>query len=158
MKRTLLSFMAVALLSVSNLSAQKEDRVTGAILTGANSVPPVTTSATGTLTGMLTNDWTEFHYAITIEGLTPTVAHFHNGPYDGTGGVVKTLDFSGGMTISGVWSSSDATQPFTTEMLDELLAGRIYVNVHTSANPGGEIRGNINLIVPFKASLSGDNI
>ena len=158
MKRTLLSFMAVALLSVSNLSAQKEDRVTGAILTGSNSVPPVTTSATGTLTGMLTNDWTEFHYAITIEGLTPTAAHFHNGPYDGTGGIVKTLDFSDGMTITGVWSSTDGTEPFTTELLDELLAGRIYVNIHTSTNGSGEIRGNVRVAVLFKASLSGDKI
>ncbi|MCH7496108.1 MAG: CHRD domain-containing protein, partial [Candidatus Marinimicrobia bacterium] len=133
----------------------REVRTTAAILTGANSVPPVTSSATGTLTGALTNDWTEFHYAITIEGLTPTAAHFHNGAFNGTGGVVKALDFSGGMTISGVWSATDGTQPFTTELLDELLAGRIYVNIHTSANPGGEIRGNILTFVPFKASLSG---
>ena len=135
---------------------QNEDRITGAILTGDNSVPPVTTSATGTLTGVLTNNWTEFHYSITIEGLTPTAAHFHNGAFDGTGGVVKTLDFSNGMTISGVWSSTDGAQPFTTEMLDELLAGRIYVNIHTSANAGGEIRGNIQIPGFFKAMLNGD--
>ena len=135
---------------------QNEDRLTGAILRGDNSVPPVTSSATGTFTGALTNDWTELHYSITIEGLTPTVAHFHNGAFDETGGVVKTLDFSNGMTISGVWSSSDGTQPFTTELLNELLAGRIYVNIHTEDNPGGEIRGNIQVPVLFKALLSGD--
>jgi len=156
MKKSLLSFMVVTLLLASNLSAQKEDRITGAVLISDNSVPPVSTSATGTLTGVLTNDWTEFHYAITIEGLTPTAAHFHNGPFDETGGVVKALDFDDGMTISGVWSSSDATDPFSSEMLDELLAGRIYVNIHTSANPSGEIRGNIEIPVFFKAMLNGD--
>ena len=159
MKRTLLSFMAVALLSVSNLSAQKEDRVVGASLSGDNIVPtPITSSGSGTVTGVLKNDWTEFHYVITIDGLTPSVAHFHNGPFDETGGVVKTLDFTGGMTISGVWSSSDGDQPFTTAMLDELLAGRIYVNIHTTENSGGEIRGNIQVPVFFKVLLSGDKI
>ena len=158
MKKMLLIMFIIMIVLVSNLSAQKADRIGGASLSGDNSVPPVTTSATGTMTGVLTNNWTELHYSITIEGLTPTAAHFHNGAFDATGGVVKALDFTGGMTISGVWSASDVTQPFTTEMLDELLAGRIYVNVHTSANPGGEIRGNIATVVPFKASLSGDKI
>ena len=148
--------LLMTLLLVSNLFAQKEDRIGGAFLAGENSVPPVTSSATGTVTGVLTSDWTEFHYSITIEGLTPTAAHFHNGAFDETGGVVKALDFSNGMSISGIWSSSDATQPFTTEMLDELLAGRIYANIHTSANPGGEIRGNILTLVPFQALLNGD--
>ena len=156
MIKTLLSFMIITLLSVPNLSAQKEDRIGGASLSGANSVPPVTSSATGTVTGVLTNNWTEFHYSITIEGLTPTAAHFHNGASDATGSVVKALDFTDGMTISGVWSSTDASQPFTTALLDELLAGRIYVNVHTSANPGGEIRGNIKVTMSFKATLNSD--
>ncbi|MCH8928161.1 MAG: CHRD domain-containing protein [Candidatus Marinimicrobia bacterium] len=159
MNKTLLSFIIITLLSVPNLSAQKEDRIGSAFLSGGNIVPtPIVSSGTGTLTGVLMNDWTEFHYAITIDGLTPTVAHFHNGAFDATGGVVKTLDFSGGMTISGVWSSSDGDQPFTTAMLDELLAGRIYVNIHTTENPGGEIRGNIQVPVFFKVLLSGDKI
>ncbi|MCH8306269.1 MAG: CHRD domain-containing protein [Candidatus Marinimicrobia bacterium] len=158
MKKLLLSMFIITILVASNLFAQKADRITSASLSGGNSVPPVTSSATGTFTGALTNDWTELHYSITIEGLTPTIAHFHNGAFDATGGVVKTLDFSNGMTISGVWSSSDGTQPFTTEMLNELLAGRIYVNIHTTDNPGGEIRGNIEIPVFFKAMLSGDKI
>ncbi len=159
MIKMLLSFIVVTLLLVSNLSAQKEDRVVGASLSGDNIAPtPITSSGTGTVTGVLMNDWTEFHYVITIDGLTPSVAHFHNGAFDATGGVVKTLDFSGGMTISGVWSSTDTDQPFTTAMLDELLAGRIYVNIHTTDNPGGEIRGNIQVPVFFKVLLSGDKI
>ena len=161
MNRMLLIVLTFMLLLVSNLSAQNEDLIGSSFLAGENSVPPVTSSATGTFTGvlttgLLTNDWTELHYSITIEGLTPTVAHFHNGAFDETGGVVKSLDFTDGMTISGVWSSSDGTQPFTTEMLDELLAGRIYVNVHTADNSGGEIRGNIQIPLLFKAFLSGD--
>ena len=93
----LLIVTIITLFLVPNLSAQKEDRIVSGFLRGENSVPPVTSSATGTLTGVLTNNWTEFHYSITIEGLTPTAAHFHNGPYDSTGGIVKSLDFSGGM-------------------------------------------------------------
>ena len=156
MDRMLLIVLILTLLLVSNLSAQKEDLIGSSFLVGENSVHHVPSSATGTFTGVLTNDWTELHYSITIEGLATTAAHFHNGAFDATGGVVKSLDFADGMTISGVWSSSDGTQPFTTEMLDELLAGRIYVNIHTSDNPGGEIRGNVQIIVPFIASLNGD--
>ena len=157
MKKMLLIVMLITSLLETNLFAQKEDRIGGASLSGDNIVPtPIVSSGTGTVTGVLMNDWTEFHYSITIEGLTPSVAHFHTGASDVAGGVVKTLDFSDGMTISGVWSSTDASQPFNTAMLDELLAGRIYVNVHTSANPTGEIRGNIKVAMSFKATLNSD--
>jgi hypothetical protein len=57
-------------------------------------------------------------------------------------GVVKSITLTNN-TASGTWSSSDATQPFTDFLLRELIKGRLYLNAHTSANPGGEIRGQV---------------
>jgi len=121
-------------------------------------VPPVVSSATGTASLSLNEDQTELDYHITIEGITPSAAHFHNSVFDSTGPIVKTLDFSGGLTISGTWSSTDATEPLTAELVTELLAGRLYINIHTSGNPDGEIRGNVISIILFSSSLSGDNV
>jgi len=73
-------------------------------------------------------------------------AHFHNGAIDSTGPVVRNLSFVFSTvlgkqvaTATGTWTSTDA-QPLTPALVQELIAGRIYVNVHTAVNPGGEIR------------------
>ena len=121
-------------------------------------IPQVFTSATGTASLSLNEDQTELDYHITIEGLTPTIAHFHNAGFDSAGPFVKILDFSGGLTISGTWSSTDVTDPLTAELVTELLAGRLYINIHTESYPAGEIRGNVIPIVLFSSSLSGDNV
>ncbi len=70
-----------------------------------------------------------------------SVAHIHNAPAGSNGGPVRTLVFTAD-TAMGVWRSSDS-EPFTAGRLAELLAGGLYVNVHTSAHTGGEIRGQI---------------
>jgi hypothetical protein len=125
-------------------------------LDGSQENPAVTTTATGTGTFVLNADATELSYSITINGLTPTAAHFHNAPAGTNGNVVKNLSFINNHA-TGVWKSSDASQPFTDSLLSELLSGRLYVNVHTSANPGGEIRGQVMLSNPvgFTAMLTG---
>ncbi|MCH7495913.1 MAG: CHRD domain-containing protein, partial [Candidatus Marinimicrobia bacterium] len=42
--------------------------------------------------------------------------------------------------------------------MNELLAGRLYIDIHTADNPEGEIRGNVMPVILFSSSLSGDNI
>ena len=113
-----------------------------ATIDGSQEVPPVTTTASGTGGFILNASGTQLNYTITFNGLTPTAAHFHNGAVGVAAGVVKSLTIVNG-TATGVWSSTDATQPLTDSMLVELLRGRLYVNAHTSANPGGEIRGQV---------------
>ncbi|MCH7886476.1 MAG: CHRD domain-containing protein [Candidatus Marinimicrobia bacterium] len=142
MKRILFSSAVLILFTVSSVAASSNHIHFIINLMGENSVPPVTTSATGTGTLSLSEDLTTLKYHITIEGLTPSAAHFHNSAFDTTGPIVKTLDFSGGLTISGTWSNSDPTESLTPELVTELLAGRIYLNIHTAANTSGEIRGN----------------
>ncbi len=125
-------------------------------LTGDQENPAVTTSATGTGSFTLTATGLEFN--ITVEGLTIAAAHFHNGATGVNAGVVRTIDFAGGNTASGIWTSTDAGEELTPELIAELLAGNLYINVHTAAFGGGEIRGQVNLSsgTGFNASLDGD--
>lgn len=115
-----------------------------ASIDGSQEVPPVTTTATGTASCILNASGTQLSYTVTFNGLVPTAAHFHNGPAGVAAGVVKNLTIVNG-TATGVWSSSDATQPLTDSLLSELLRGRLYINAHTTANPGGEIRGQVTM-------------
>ena len=100
---------------------------------------------------------TELTYRVTVTGLSGSgniaAAHFHNGPPGVAAGVVRAISFVGN-TASGVWKNTD-TQALTDSMVQQLLRGRIYVNIHTATNPGGEIRGQVNLAtgVHFTANL-----
>jgi len=120
----------------------------------------VTTAGTGTAILGVSSDQTRVEYEITISGFDPnlvTAAHFHNASYGFNGEIVKDITFVGGHA-EGEWTASDASQPLTPELMDELLAGRIYVNVHTTDNSEGEIRGNVFGVFGFTAQLSGDQI
>lgn len=116
-----------------------------ATLDGAQEVPAVATAATGTGAFVLNADKTELTFDVTVTGLSGAIqaAHFHNGATGANGGVVRTLtsDFTNN-TASGTWSSTDG-EPLTPAIVTELEAGRLYVNVHTAANPAGEIRGQV---------------
>ncbi|MBN4054078.1 CHRD domain-containing protein [Nitrospira defluvii] len=107
---------------------------------------PATTTATGTGAFSLNAAQTELTFDITVTGLSGgglTAAHFHNAAAGADGGVVRTLtaDFTGN-TATGIWKFADG-QSLTPTLVTELLAGRIYVNIHTTENTGGEIRGQV---------------
>ncbi len=110
----------------------------------------------GTGSFVLNSNATQLYYNITVNGLSGTLnaGHFHNGAAGVAAGVVKTLTFVNN-TATGIWSSTDASQPLTDSLLSELLKGRLYINVHTTANAGGEIRGQVLLTsgVGFTAKM-----
>ncbi|MBK8634390.1 MAG: CHRD domain-containing protein [Saprospiraceae bacterium] len=126
-----------------------------AYLNGAQSNPAITTNARGTASFTLTP--AGLIYAITLDSLEITNAHFHKGGIGANGGVVRGLfsEFTG-KSVSGIWTSTD-TQPLTPELVKDLLSGNIYVNIHTAANPGGEIRGQVllNEGIGFSAKIEG---
>jgi len=147
MKKVLLS----ALTGLALLSACKKDdesvptmQVSGT-LSPANEVPAVTNStATGTMTGMYTPSTKMLNYTITYAGLTgaPTGAHLHYGDAKHTT-AAPTVPFSGlPTTTSGSFSG---TVTLTAMQADSLKANRIYANIHTSANGGGELRANLSV-------------
>ena len=127
-----------------------------AILNQEQSVPTPSTveGAIGTAVVELNEAETELAFSITVTGLSGSIAaaHFH-GPADpGEGaGPVRTLAFEGSHA-RGVWSSTDS-EPLTPDLVAELKAGRIYLNIHTQQNAPGEIRGQVHLGGSFNATL-----
>ncbi len=134
-----------------------------AALTGADEVPSVATTATGTGSFVFNEDLTELKYIVSYQGLSGTLTaggHFHVGTPGKSGPIVKAIAFSGdpaSNTVSGTWKMSDPSQPLTPALVESLLTGRIYVNFHTAAHPAGEIRGQVTLgtALQFVADLDG---
>lgn len=106
-------------------------------LSGDQQVPPLTTSATGT--GKITvEDDGSVSGSVTVQGLAPTMAHIHVGAAGTNGPVIIPLT----KTAEGVWSVPPGAK-LTSAQLISYRAGDLYVNVHTDAHKGGEIRAQI---------------
>ncbi len=121
-------------------------------LSAAQEVPPVAgITARGSGIYILTDAGLEYAITVDTAGLSGPIvsAHFHHGRVGTNGEVVRDLSFSDGQAV-GIWNSMDS-QPLTPALTDALLAGNIYVNIHTAANPSGEIRGQV------RAVRRGDN-
>jgi trimeric autotransporter adhesin len=106
-----------------------------ASMSGANEVPAVTTTATGGAQFILGVTGTSLRYQAAFTGLTATASHIHTGAVGVNGPVLYPLT----LTATG----AAGTQAITAGDVTTLDAGGFYVNAHTSANPGGEIRGQI---------------
>jgi len=111
-----------------------------ATLSGSSEVPAVTTTATGSFTGTL--DGTKVDVTGNYSGLSgaASAAHIH-GPSDATatGPVICTLT----VTESATAGTGTLSGECTNLVLADVNAGMNYVNVHTAAHGGGEIRGQI---------------
>lgn len=106
-------------------------------LTGEQEVPPVKTLASGS--GMLAVSADgSISGNITTDGLNATMAHVHVGARGANGPVIITLI----KTTDTVWSVPQDAK-LSAEQLAGYRAGRLYVNVHTEANKGGEIRAQL---------------
>ena len=108
-----------------------------ATLTGASEVPPVTTSATGTAAVNVDTATKKLSWTVTYTGLTAAAAHIHCGAAAGANaGVAVNFGTNLASPIQGSGEMTDA-------QLADLEAGNCYVNIHTAANKGGEIRGQL---------------
>lgn len=111
-----------------------------ATLNGASEVPPKQTAGTGEALATLDTDKKELSYTVTFENLSgpATAAHFHGPAAAGkNAGVAVPIGGKGPTSpVHGMATLTDA-------QMKDLKAGMWYVNVHTAANPGGEIRGQV---------------
>lgn len=94
---------------------------------------------------------------VTLTGITATLAHIHHG-IAGTNGPV-IVDFVRSGTDPNRWDA-EAGGTLTADQVSALLAGQLYVNVHTAAFPNGEIRGQIRPqgIVVAVAGMDGSSV
>jgi len=120
----------------------------GGPLSGAQEVPAVVTAATGQGTAVISADGSTITYLVTYSGLSGTLnaAHFHTGAAGVAGGVILPLvagpsPMSGTLTAANFQASGSVTT--YAQAVAAIRAGTTYFNLHTAANPGGEIRGQI---------------
>ena len=106
------------------------------ILSGSQEVPPVTTTATGKGTITVLDDKTVSGSVMTT-GVEGTAAHIHLAARGQNGPVIIPL------TKSGDTYSVPAGAKLNDDQYAAYKAGNLYVNVHSAANKGGEIRGQI---------------
>jgi len=109
-----------------------------ATLNGAAEVPPVTTAGAGTGTVTFDTATKQITYSLTYSGLSgaATAAHIHCGAAAGANAGVAVPMPNPASPISGTATLTDAQAA-------DLEAGKCYFNVHTDANKGGEIRGQL---------------
>lgn len=107
------------------------------MLSGANEVPPVDTQASGTGTITVAADGS-VSGSIKTTGLRGTMAHIHKGAAGANGPVLIPL----AMGANGEWTVP-AGAKLDAEQLKAWQAGQLYVNVHTEAHKGGEIRAQL---------------
>ena len=113
-------------------------------LSGAAQRPtPVTSTATGSGTATLVGD--QLTFSISYSGLSgaATAAHIHGtATTEQAAGVLIDLEPNNGGAF-GVSGTLSGTITLTSAQVSNVRDGLTYVNIHTAANPGGEIRGQI---------------
>jgi CHRD domain len=110
-------------------------------LGGSSEVPAVNGAATGTLEGRVDPATNIMKWTVKYSGLTgnATSAHFHGPAIAGeNASPVVTVDGNLASPIVGVTT-------LTAAQLADVQSGKWYFNIHTTANPNGEIRGQLAL-------------
>jgi CHRD domain-containing protein len=140
--KTLLAVLAtVALAACANVQNVMPDWMPGSgatrvQLSGANEVPPVTTSGSGSGSFRVGPDGS-VSGSVTTTGVPGMAAHIHQAAKGTIGPVIVPL------TKNGDTYTAAAGAKFTAAQLQAFKAGNTYVNVHTSEHKGGEVRGQL---------------
>ena len=129
----------IALLSASSV-AYAQTVTFKANMSASQEVPPNDSKGKGTAELTYNPTSKELTWTITFEGLTGPVvaAHFHGPAASGANAGVALPIAQGALT-----SPATGKATLTDAQAADLTAGRWYVNLHTAANKGGEIRGQV---------------
>jgi hypothetical protein len=152
--------LAGAIVAVAGLAASTQAAIVTltANLSGANEVPPTMSGSVGTAIVTIDTDTRAWTMDIVFSTLNAplSVSHLHRAPAGTNGPVIVGLDgialsggrpswalLSPGITSFNSGGALNAPFLFPAAELPNLLAGNVYVNIHSQAFPGGEIRGNL---------------
>lgn len=133
-RSTLALLVAAVALACAGVASAADVKVT---LSGAAEVPPVQTQANGEGTISVDADMSVSGEVMTT-GVMGTMAHIHQGAVGKNGGVIIPLKNAG----DGKWTVPDDAK-LTDAQYEAFKAGKLYVNVHSKAHPGGEIRAQL---------------
>jgi len=112
------------------------------VLSGPQQVPPVETAANGTAEITYDAATRVVKWNVSYDGLTgpPTMAHFHGPAASGAVAAPVIWLTEKGAAVTGP-IKGEAT--LTPEQAEQFTSGMWYINIHTAANPKGEIRGQV---------------
>ena len=122
--------------TIDTTKPNNEVTIFKATLKGSSEVPANPSSATGTST-LTYNPATKTFTAVTsYSGITPSMGHIHKAAVGVNGPVVFPFT---SLTSPITYNSA----PLTDDQVSALFNDSMYVNLHTTAFPGGEIRGQL---------------
>jgi hypothetical protein len=133
--KTLLATLALGIAFAGPAFAEKMK----ATLDGKSETPPNASTGSGTADINYDAASKKLTWKLTYSGLSgpATAAHFHGPAEPGkNAGVAVAIP-------NATTSPNEGSATLTDAQAADLLAGKYYVNVHTAANPGGEIRGQV---------------
>jgi CHRD domain len=144
--------IAVAFLAAGCNNATKDTQIFRATLAGSEEVPAKVTGGFGTA-GVNINSNNTMDIVVEVHGLQNiTASHIHiqargvNGPVRLgflPSGTIPSVD---GILVNHTFGPADVTGVSYDELVAAIRSGNAYVNVHTTVNPGGEIRGQLELV------------
>ena len=134
-KATLRGALLVSLLAiVSSAAIAADSKVT---LSGKEETPRIATAASGVAEIKVSAD-KKVSGAVKTTGVEGTAGHIHLGAAGEKGPPVITLD----QGSDGTWTVPEGAT-LNDEQYAAYKAGKLYVNIHSAANKGGEIRGQL---------------
>jgi len=118
-------------------SASASAQLMQVVLSGAQEVPPVSTQASANGTISVGADLS-ISGSVSTTGVEGTMAHIHKAPAGQNGPVVVPMV----KTADNIWSIP-AGAKLTEAQFQDLKDGSLYINVHSAAHKGGEVRGQL---------------
>ena len=138
LRATLIAGLASAALAGCGMMSKSNTASFSGAMNAASEVPPNMTRGSGLAEAWLNRDTNVLKYKITYSGLSgpATAGHFH-GPAAAGANAGVVLPFA------SAESPIEGQATLTPAQAADLIAGKWYANIHTAANPAGEIRGQM---------------
>jgi hypothetical protein len=142
---------AAGLLAASQMPVWAVENTYEVALSGAAEVPPITSKATGNAEITFDTATKKLGWTVTYSGLSgPISAAGVNGPSAAGANAAAIVPLQGDFK-----SPMKGSVTLTDAQAKDFLAGMMYVNIQTAANPGGEIRGQISMDTLFDPNALG---